>query len=264
MTKYASFTWDEIFQTRARDPSVGRIAHPLSSLTKFFTRPIQNLPPQFPRFGNVAVIFYFQPSMVKGGMGHGFDPQMTIKAMLQCFTWERWHFSSVQFPSHPQRQETPGSNPSENFAQSKDDTIWSKSTWCWFRGCKMVTMRWARRQVSKEKRENRWSQTEIEKWARSQGCCSAGNLDDCEVVDIWKIYFEELGKVGSCVATNLIWWVGYQCCHSYLTSISGDGAEWIAWSWTRERIKSERASKPRRGEVWQLFGFLWFQYLITN
>ena len=139
-----------------------------------------------------------------------------------------------------------------------------ESTWCWFRGCRMVTMRWARRQVSKEKRENRWSQTEIEKWARSQGCCSAGNLDDCEVVDIWKIYFEELGKVGSCVATNLIWWVGYQCCHSYLTSISGDGAEWIAWSWTRERIKSERASKPRRGEVWQLFGFLWFQYLITN
>ena len=260
MTKKTSFTWDEIFQTRARDPSVGRIAHPLSSLTKFFTRPIQNLP----RFGNVAVIFYFQPSMVKGGMGHGFDLQMTIKAMLQCFTWERWHFSSVQFPSHPQRQETPGSNPSEDFAQFKDDTIWSKSTWCWFRGCRMVTMRWARRQVSKEKREKRWSQTEIEKWARSQGCCSAGNLDDCEVVDIWKIYFEELGKVGSCVATNLIWWVGYQCCHSYLTSISGDGAEWIAWSWTRERIKSERASKPRRGEVWQLFGFLWFQYLITN
>ena len=260
MTKKTSFTWDEIFQTRARDPSVGRIAHPLSSLTKFFTRPIQNLP----RFGNVAVIFYFQPSMVKGGMDHGFDLQMTIKAMLQCFTWERWHFSSVQFPSHPQRQETPGSNPSEDFAQSKDDTIWSKSTWCWFRGCRMVTMRWARRQVSKEKREKRWSQTEIEKWARSQGCCSAGNLDDCEVVDIWKIYFEELGKVGSCVATNLIWWVGYQCCHSYLTSISGDGVEWIAWSWTRERIKSERASKPRRGEVWQLFGFLWFQYLITN
>ena len=54
-----------------------------------------------------------------------------------------------------------------------------ESTWCWFRGCRMVTMRWARRQVSKEKRENRWSQTEIEKWARSQGCCSAGNLDDC-------------------------------------------------------------------------------------
>ena len=175
MTKKTSFTWDEIFQTRARDPSVGRIAHPLSSLTKFFTRPIQNLP----RFGNVAVIFYFQPSMVKGGMGHGFDLQMTIKAMLQCFTWERWHFSSVQFPSHPQRQETPGSNPREDFAQSKDDTIWSKSTWCWFRGCRMVTMRWARRQVSKEKREKRWSQTEIEKWARSQGCCSAGNLDDC-------------------------------------------------------------------------------------
>ena len=41
----------------------------------------------------------------------------------------------------------------------------------------MVRRRWARRQVRREKREKRWSPTMIENWAKSQGCCSVGNLN---------------------------------------------------------------------------------------
>ena len=41
----------------------------------------------------------------------------------------------------------------------------------------MVRRRWARRQVRREKREKRWSPTVSENWAKSQGCCSVGNLN---------------------------------------------------------------------------------------
>ena len=49
------------------------------------------------------------------------------------------------------------------------------ATWYWW-GWQRRRRRWTQAQVIKEKREKRWSPTEIENWARSQGCSSVGNL----------------------------------------------------------------------------------------